>query len=157
MFQYIAVEGGGLKRQLRCPWTCLTKAYLPWKYFFLWMDPFNITIYFRVHRMSVGVADACYYCLVLLVTAGSLFQVRYLKLLQQIAYTSYTASTDTCVQQLSPVCLGSLFVYWRCNKLEACQVLLSVFCLKKYQFWFLVILRTASVCQCVCHKSCNCR
>ena len=74
---------------------------------------FNITIYFRVHRMYVVVADACYYCLVLLVTMGSLFQVRYLKLWQQqqTAYTAYTAYTDTCVQQLSQVCLGSLFVY----------------------------------------------
>ena len=47
---------------------------------------------------------------------------------------------DTCVQQLLPVCLGFLFAYWRCNKLDPHRLLLSLFCLKKYQFWFLLML-----------------
>ena len=55
----------------------------------------------------------------------------------------------TCSQHRARVCFCLLWIYWRSNKLETCQVLLPLFCLKKYQFWFLLMLRTysAEVCQ----------
>ena len=54
-----------------------------------------------------------------------------------------------CGQHAAMVCFICLWIYGRSNKLETSQILLSLFCLKKDQFWFLLMLRTcaAEVCQ----------
>ena len=46
----------------------------------------------------------------------------------------------TCGHHGARLCVSFLWIYGRSNKLETHQVLLSLFCLQKYQFWFLLML-----------------
>ena len=55
------------------------------------------------------------------------------------------------------VCFSFHLMHGRSNKLETCLVLLSLFCLIKDQFWFLLMLRTPAVEACKKkHKNANC-
>ena len=51
---------------------------------------------------------------------------------------------DACGQHKAGVCFCFLSVYKRSKKLETRQIFLVIFCLKKDQFWFLLLLRTSS-------------
>ena len=51
----------------------------------------------------------------------------------------------TPVAKMKPVIFFcSLWIYRRSKMFETCQILFVLFCLQKYQFWFLLMLRTSS-------------